>query len=128
MIEIQGIDHVQLAIPKNGEEVARDFYGALLRLREIAKPSPLAARGGCWFEGSGVVLHLGVEETFHPAQKAHPAFLVKDLEVVRRSLLAAHVPVLPDTILPTVKRFYAFDPFGNRLEFIQAGDGFSQRR
>ena len=87
---ITGIDHVQVAAPRGCEAEARAFYGALLGFEELPKPEPLAARGGCWFRAGGQELHVGVED-----------------------------PFVPDT-LPHVRRFYAADPFGNRLEFRQA--------
>lgn len=123
---LQGLDHIQLAIPVGGEESARRFYSDVLGLVEISKPAPLAARGGCWFNGPGLQLHLGVEEPFVPARKAHPAFLVRDLAALREQLSLAGVALALDESVPGVRRFYANDPFGNRLEFIQDGDGFSQ--
>src|SRR5690606_33258286 len=87
----------------------------------------LAGRGGCWFEQSRVVVHLGVQEEFAPALKAHAAFTVADLDELRQSLERAGHRVIPDDAAPGVRRFYASDPFGNRLEFIQDGDGFAQR-
>lgn len=123
---IQGLDHIQLAIPVGGEESARRFYGDVLGLVEIPKPAPLAARGGCWFNGPGLQLHLGVEEPFVPARKAHPAFLVRDLAALREQLSLVGVALTLDESVPGVRRFYANDSFGNRLEFIQDGDGFSQ--
>ncbi len=113
-------------MPEGAEAEARAFYSTLLGLTEILKPEPLAARGGCWFAGQSLQLHLGVEADFRPARKAHPAFLVDDLESLRATLHAANVPVTNDITLSHVRRFYAADPFGNRLEFIQNGDGFSQ--
>lgn len=112
-------------MPAGAEAAARWFYGELLGLREIAKPSALAGRGGCWFQGQGVQIHLGVEADFRPARKAHPAFLTPDLEALRLRLAAAGVTVTPDDAVPGVRRFYAHDPFGNRIEFIQKGDGFA---
>lgn len=121
-----GLDHVQLAMPSGGEELARQFYSGLLGLAEVAKPAPLAARGGCWFSGPGFQLHLGVETPFAPARKAHPALLVSDLAALQTRLAAAGVAIIPDESVPGVRRCYAGDPFGNRLEFIQDGDGFAQ--
>lgn len=105
------IDHVQVAAPPNCEEKARAFYGGVLGLREVEKPEALRARGGVWFEH----LHVGVEEDFRPARKAHPAFVVEDLDA-----LAARIGEVEwDDAVPGVWRFYANDPFGNRLEFVQ---------
>jgi catechol 2,3-dioxygenase-like lactoylglutathione lyase family enzyme len=123
-MRVVGLDHVQLAMPAGAEAAARRFYGELLGLTEVAKPAALADRGGCWFEGPGTIIHLGVEPGFTPARKAHPALLVDDLDACRQELASAGVPLTPDDTLPHVRRFYAADPFGNRIEFIQAGDGF----
>jgi catechol 2,3-dioxygenase-like lactoylglutathione lyase family enzyme len=126
-MRVVGLDHVQLAMPRGGEPEARRFYGEVLGMAEVSKPSSLAARGGCWFESGGAVVHLGVEEGFVPARKAHPAFCVADLEESRAALEAAGAPLVPDDSLPEVCRFYTADPFGNRIELIQDGDGFSPR-
>jgi len=126
-MKISGLDHIQLAMPPGEETTARWFYGQVLGLSEIAKPPELAPRGGCWFQRQGIDLHLGVQRDFAPALKAHPAFLVADLEAARQTLEKAGIAVLPDETVPGVRRFYASDPFGNRLEFIQDGDGFGQR-
>jgi catechol 2,3-dioxygenase-like lactoylglutathione lyase family enzyme len=126
---LTGIDHVQLAIPLDGEAPARDFYGALLGLREVAKPEPLAQRGGCWFVGVGIHLHLGVTEDFHPADTAHPAFRTRDLAAIRDRLISSGAAVVDDSSLLGVRRFYTADPFGNRLEFIDEADGgITERR
>ncbi|MDQ6937007.1 MAG: VOC family protein [Actinomycetota bacterium] len=115
---ITGIDHVQLAIPAGAEDVARRFYGGLLGLVEQPKPPALADRGGCWFSSGTAVVHLGVEEPFRPAAKAHPAFLVDDLDALAHRLVAAGHPVTPaDAEIEGVRRFHTRDPFGNRIEF-----------
>jgi catechol 2,3-dioxygenase-like lactoylglutathione lyase family enzyme len=110
------LDHVQLAAPAGCENEARAFFGDALGLRELEKPDALAARGGIWFElADGRQLHIGVEEPFAPARKAHPAFAVDDLDA-----LAARIgDVTWDDELPGVRRFYAVDPWGNRLEFLR---------
>ena len=117
---IIAIDHVQLAMPAGREHEARDFYTALLGLREIPKPTELAARGGAWFENATVKVHLGVEKDFRPARKAHPGLLVDDLEALARSLRAAGVELVADDALPGQARYFVEDPFGNRLELLQA--------
>jgi len=118
---ILGLDHVQVAIPAGGEDAARTFYGSLLGMTELAKPAVLAGRGGCWFSAGSAVLHLGVEEPFSPARKAHPAFLVSQLDAVQDRLAAAgYECVRADREIPGVRRFHTFDPFGNRIEFQQA--------
>jgi catechol 2,3-dioxygenase-like lactoylglutathione lyase family enzyme len=117
---ITGYDHVQVALPAGGEAAAREFYGALLGMTEVAKPPELAARGGCWFTSGEAVLHLGVEEPFRPARKAHPAFVVDDLDALAVTLTAAGHSCVPAAEIPGVRRFHTVDPFGNRLEFQQS--------
>ena len=124
MSYITGLDHLQLALPAGKEAEARAFYGDLLGLAELGKPPELAGRGGCWFTLGTQALHLGVDTPFVPARKAHPAFTVADLEALRKRLEAAHIAILDDFTLLHVRRFYAADPFGNRLEFMQQGDAF----
>lgn len=119
---IVGLDHVQLAMPAGGEDVARGFYARLLGLIEVEKPAGLIARGGCWFALGPVHLHLGVERDFRPATKAHPALLVSNLTAAREALEAAGVEVTTEDSI-SVQRLYAIDPFGNRLEFVDARDG-----
>ena len=104
-------------MPAGEEEAARSFYRDLLGLPEIAKPPSLAKRGGAWFQGPGFQVHLGVEQGFHPSKKAHPCFRVRGLDALQRALEAAGVATTPDSEIPGVRRFYANDPFGNRLEF-----------
>ncbi|CEG26987.1 VOC family protein [Bacillus sp. B-jedd] len=116
---IKRIDHVQIAAPKGKETEAREFYSGLLGFEEIEKPPVLKARGGAWFRSGDVQVHIGVEEPFSPAKKAHPAFEVKGLEALREQLKKNGVHVIDDDNLPGATRFYAFDPFGNRLEFLQ---------
>jgi ADP-ribose pyrophosphatase YjhB (NUDIX family)/catechol 2,3-dioxygenase-like lactoylglutathione lyase family enzyme len=116
---ISGLHHVQLAMPAGGEAEAEVFYTGLLGIPRVAKPAHLEARGGCWFEDENVKIHLGVESEFKPARKAHPALVVDDLEALRDLLEGAGVEAVEDQPLPGFDRFYVFDPFGNRLEFLQ---------
>ncbi|MDQ1708786.1 MAG: hypothetical protein QOG49_171, partial [Frankiaceae bacterium] len=67
---LAGIHHVQLAIPAGGEDSGRQFWGGAVGMAETAKPPALAARGGCWFRGGGLEVHLGVDPDFRPARKA----------------------------------------------------------
>ena len=116
---ILALDHVQLAMPPGGEGEARAFYAGLLGLPERDKPAPLRARGGCWFERGSVRVHLGVEDGFVPARKAHPAFWVDDLAVLAARLAAAGHPTRADMPLDGHDRLYVNDPFGNRIELMQ---------
>jgi len=115
---ITGLHHVQLAMPRGREDEATSFYEGVLEIPRVDKPPHLAARGGCWFESSSTRIHLGVESDFSPARKAHPALLTDDLAALRQRLEAAGVEVVDDQPLPGFERFYAYDPFGNRLELL----------
>ena len=117
---IIGIDHVQVAVPAGCEDEARAFYRGLLGLPEISKPAALAARGGCWFRAGAQELHVGVDDPFLPAQKAHPGLVSDDLEALAERLRDAGHPVAYDEAIPGVSRFHVADPFGNRLEIRQA--------
>jgi catechol 2,3-dioxygenase-like lactoylglutathione lyase family enzyme len=107
--------------PPGCEAAARRFFGDLLRLKELEKPEPLRARGGAWFalDGGGQ-LHVGVEDPFAPAHKAHPAFRVssEEFDELAARLESAGERVEWDDSLPGVRRFYTADPWGNRLELL----------
>jgi hypothetical protein len=120
--QILAIDHVQIAAPQGCEIAARQFYGFMLGLEEIEKPLALRARGGCWFRCGSQQLHIGVESDFKPARKAHPAFCVADLDGLREQLLSQNVKVTDDDSMPGLQRFYADDPWGNRLEFVETAN------
>jgi len=113
------LHHVQLAIPPGGEDVAREFYGGVLGMAELAKPEALRARGGCWFRGGGWEIHLGVEQDFVAARKAHPGVLVDGLDDLAARLVTAGHPVDWDPHFPGHRRIYAHDGHGNRLEFLE---------
>lgn len=115
---ITGLDHVQIAAPPGCEAEARRFYGGLLGLPEVPKPPGVRATGGVWFRCGGQELHIGIEDSFAPAGKAHPGLLVADgaLDALAARLLAAGVEVRWDERIPERRRFYASDPWGNRLE------------
>jgi catechol 2,3-dioxygenase-like lactoylglutathione lyase family enzyme len=119
------LDHVQIAMPADGEDAARGFYTGVLGLAELAKPEPMRASGGVWFEPG---IHLGVEAGFRPARKAHPGLRVTDLDGTAARLEAAGADVEWDTRWPDVRRFYTHDPFGNRLELLEAPTGRASRR
>jgi catechol 2,3-dioxygenase-like lactoylglutathione lyase family enzyme len=113
------LHHVQLAMPPGGEDACRRFWGELLGMDEVAKPPALAVRGGCWFRSGGLEVHVGAEVDFVAARKAHPAIQVSDPAPLAARLQAAGVDVTWDDNFPGYERFYASDPFGNRLEFLR---------
>ncbi len=119
-MSILGIDHVQLAAPPGCEDAARRFFVEVLGLTEIEKPASLAVRGGAWFKAGEQQIHVGVEEGFVPASKAHPALLVESvrLDDMAGRLAQAGAPVAWDDELAPLRRFYTADPWGNRIELI----------
>lgn len=118
-MRIVAIDHVQLAMPPGREAEAQAFYEGLLGVPRVPKPPRLERRGGCWFESDAVKVHLGVEDSFRPARKAHPALHVQDLPALVELLRGAGVAVRDDEPLEGYDRVYVDDPFGNRLELLE---------
>jgi catechol 2,3-dioxygenase-like lactoylglutathione lyase family enzyme len=123
MITYAGLDHVQLAAPPGHEEAARAFFGGALGMREVPKPADMAKRGGCWFQCGAQQIHVGVEQDFRPAKKAHPAIRLADLasfEALLARLEEKGVPVKRDREMEAegTARFFVFDPWGNRLELL----------
>ena len=116
---LAGIDHVQLAAPPGCEADARRFFADGLGLEEIEKPEPLRARGGVWFRCGGQQLHIGVEQEFSPARKAHPAFQVADYDALLERLGAAGIEAVPDESIPGLRRCFVSDPWGNRIELLE---------
>jgi catechol 2,3-dioxygenase-like lactoylglutathione lyase family enzyme len=117
---IIGIHHIQLAMPAGEEDAARRFYSGLLGIPEVKKPSELAKRGGVWFERDKIRVHLGVEQDFRPARKAHPGLLVRNLQELSERLVNAGHEVSDAEPLEGYEHIYVNDPFGNRLELLQS--------
>ena len=115
---IERIDHVQLAMPPGSEEQAVAFYQGLLGIPQVPKPPELAARGGCWFARDGLRIHLGAEEGFRPAKKAHPALVVDGIDALCGALEAAGHPVRHVEDVPGMPQWFVADPFGNRIELV----------
>jgi len=118
-MRVVGIDHVQLAMPRGREDEAIAFYEGLLGIPQTPKPANLAKRGGCWFARAALKIHLGVEDDFRPARKAHPALLVEGLPALIDVLREAGADLRDDEPLPGYDRIYVDDPFGNRIELLE---------
>jgi catechol 2,3-dioxygenase-like lactoylglutathione lyase family enzyme len=117
---LTAIDHVQLAAPPGSEDLLRPFYTDTLGMTEVPKPPALAANGGCWFQAGGVVhLHIGIEKDFRPSTKAHPGLRITGIDAYAARLEAHGTHITWDADLPGHRRFYAHDPVGNRLEFLE---------
>ncbi|WP_405916888.1 VOC family protein [Streptomyces sp. NBC_00728] len=116
---LAALDHVQLAAPPGSEDRLRAYYLDALGMTEIPKPPGLAGRGGCWFRAGTVHLHLGIEDPFRPARKAHPGLRVTGIDACAARIAATGAPVTWDEELPGHRRFFSEDPVGNRLEFLE---------
>lgn len=116
---LTGIDHIQIAAPAGSEEDARQFYGELLGMEEIPKPGNLQARGGCWFLCGPQEVHIGIQNDFTPAKKAHPGFTVQALEQLTSRLQEAGYIISNEPPIDGRARFFTHDPFGNRIEFLE---------
>lgn len=117
--KFKAIDHVQLAAPKGSEEQARWFFGEVLGFEEIEKPAELKKRGGAWFQYGNCQIHIGIEEPFVPARKAHPAFEIENIEGLKEHLSSSGIEYIEDDKLPGTNRIYVHDPFGNRIELLE---------
>ena len=120
---VEGFHHVQLAMPPGREPDAEAFYAGVLAFEVVPKPEHLAARGGRWFRSGTTELHLGVEDGFRASTKAHPALRIRGLRALRERVESAGLAVEDDTQLDGHERWYLRDPFGNRLELIEAVSG-----
>ena len=115
------LSHINVTMPKGSEDVARDFYGGYLGLREIPKPEPLQVRGGVWFDAGGLEIHLSVEESrLGPDTQRHFGLERADVDALRAKLMTAGVAIDNGRPAPW-KRFFVRDPFGNRIEVHEAG-------
>ncbi len=119
MQPFRSIDHVQLAMPRGREDDARAFYLDVLGMQELPKPAELAKRGGCWFASGAVQLHLGVEDEFRPAKKAHPGLACADFDALTARLRERGYDVRDDDATAR-RRAFIDDPFGNRIELIES--------
>ncbi|MDX6327722.1 MAG: hypothetical protein QOI83_105 [Streptomycetaceae bacterium] len=116
---IAALDHIQLAAPPGSEPLLRSYYVEILGMTELRKPPVLAAHGGCWFASGAAQLHIGIEDDFRPAKKAHPGIRVDNIHPFAKRLTERGAKVVWDYDLPGHERFFSEDPVGNRLEFLQ---------
>jgi catechol 2,3-dioxygenase-like lactoylglutathione lyase family enzyme len=122
------LHHVQVACPVGGEEAARRFYIDGLGLTEVDKPADLRGRGGLWArDRDGAEIHVGVEDPFTPARKAHPALLLDDVDELdalaeRLRDLGYDVDTSQRETFPGHLRFHTFDGHGNRVEVLAVAE------
>ena len=117
--QLERMDPIQLSAPRGSEETARRFYMDILGFQEEEKPETLKSNGGVWFREGEIAIHIGIEDSFVPLKKAHPAFEVTHIRELQKHLEQSNISTKWDTKLPGAKRFYVKDPFDNRLEFLE---------
>jgi len=118
---IIALHHVQITIPKGSEEQGKDFYCGILGLKEIEKPDSLKGRGGFWLQLGHQEVHVGTEDGFDRlSTKAHIAYQVEDIDYWKTKLAKHQIEIVESVPIPSYERFEFRDPFGNRLEIIQA--------
>lgn len=122
------LHHIQMSMPRGQEAEARRFYFEGLGMSEATKPPALARRGGCWFralDADTVVaeIHLGVEDEFIPAKKAHPGLVCDSLQewetlAGRLDSMGYDLSWAERETFEGYLRFHVRDGFGNRLEIM----------
>ena len=118
---ILGLHHAQITLPRGAETQGRQFYCGVLGLPEVEKPESLQGRGGFWLQVGQQQVHVGVEDDVERTKtKAHLAYQVNDIEIWRKRLQENGAEIGDSIPLEGFKRFEIRDPFGNRVEFIQA--------
>lgn len=118
---IIGLHHAQITIPKGTEPEGKAFYCGVLGLREKEKPESLTGRGGFWLEVGNTEVHVGTEEGFDRlTTKAHIAYQVENLSSWEDILEKENIKIIRGIPIPGFDRFEFRDPFGNRVEMIQA--------
>lgn len=118
---VTALHHVNVTVPPELEQAAKDFYGAVLGLERI--PKPLTSRpSGAWYQIGPNQLHLSVDnEERGPLSSRHICFAVADLNAAETRFRQAGVEIIPDPRpAENVSRFYVRDPGGNMLEIAKS--------
>jgi catechol 2,3-dioxygenase-like lactoylglutathione lyase family enzyme len=114
-IQIEELMHVNVEV--SDLERALAFY-ALLGLEELPRAGT-PGRAGAWFRlPDGKELHISVGEP-RAENRSHFAIRVADIETARRIMRAAGARIETEREIPGMVRFFARDPDGNRIEFMQ---------
>lgn len=117
-----GVHHVRVPTPPDEMETMRSFYGHL-GYQEV--PGPMGwPEDGAWFRGEDDALVLLAEtEEFSPIREVPiMAVEVDDAESTRQDLASRRRKVNDAAPVRGGRRFYAFDPAGNKLEFVELGE------
>ncbi|MGZ3873742.1 MAG: VOC family protein [Mucilaginibacter sp.] len=121
MIEFIRADHINICVPAERLEEAREFYREVIGLKQITRPDHLFSTPGYWFDIGDIQLHIGAEPKL-PRSVRHIAFEVKNVDDAREQLEKYHTELIEEPVIPGRKRFAFIDPFGNRMELLQLLD------
>lgn len=120
---IHSFDHVQVMIPTGKLDEALAFYMDLLGFTRVPKPADMR-QSGAWLVSGAVNLHLGEDlavdaADFVASPNAHPALRVDNFLELMRLAEQKGLKVRVDNGPAGFHRGSIWDPFGNRLEFMQ---------
>ena len=116
---ITALHHVNVTVSAALENAAKQFYGSVLGLKQIAKPAT-SRQSGAWYEIGNAQLHLSVEDEEPLLSSRHVCFTVSDLAKAEQKFREAGVEIVADPRPnPDTPRFYVRDPGGNQLEIAQ---------
>jgi catechol 2,3-dioxygenase-like lactoylglutathione lyase family enzyme len=122
MPSVKRLQHTSVPMPPDGADRARAFYGGVLGMREIPKPSGLAARNLVWFAANdnGDEVHVFQDEQMdHNSSEQHLCLEVDDLEAFAARLREHGFEVrIPETI-HNRPRLFVRDPFANLVELVE---------
>ena len=117
------LQHVSIAIPLDGADRARAFYGVLLGLEERDVLPKLDPAEYIWYRvGGDLELHLMLLDE-PPPDRAHFCLAVDELEALRSRLESGGLATRDATELVGRPRFTCRDPFGNLIELARIEPG-----
>ncbi len=110
-----GIHHCEILV--TDVDKAMHFYTQLLGMEEIHNPSTFQASK--WLRLGNQELHLTFDPTPDANKERHFAIHVKSLQQLREDFQAKGVEIVEAGTISGVQRFFIFDPFDNRIEFVE---------
>jgi catechol 2,3-dioxygenase-like lactoylglutathione lyase family enzyme len=119
MAKVTALHHAAITVPTERLEEARRFYSDVIGLRETERPEAELGRPGIWYGFGATELHIQCRGGAPPADSDyHPALIVDDLSGLRDRIEASGATTEDAPMLMGRRRFFARDPFGNRIEFM----------
>jgi|SRR5882672_4400687 len=120
-IGVIAVNHVNVTVPAALETAAKHFYGVVLGLRQIPKPTGTRQNMGAWFELGSMQLHLSTEEgVANEASDRHVCYQVTDIAAADLHFRNSGIEVIADgRPIRGQSRFFVRDPGGNLIEITQ---------